>query len=63
MPEIMNAISDGNAEVFSSLGHDGLQLLLTLLDRLETQLHQLQALPARLAGESMTAVGADENFI
>lgn len=41
MPEIMNVIGDGNAEVFSSLGDDGLELLLTLLKRIETQLQDL----------------------
>lgn len=41
MPEIMKVIEQGNLEVFSTLGEDGLELLLTLLNRLEARLGNL----------------------
>ncbi len=38
MPEIMRVIGEGNAEVFSAIGDDGLDTLLSLLNRLEARL-------------------------
>lgn len=41
MPQVANIIAEGNAEVFSVLGDDGLKSLVSLLGRLEMKLEEL----------------------